>query len=223
MRGFTKIDVPRQRLADRVYEQILTALSDGVISPKERIVQESLAEVLQISRTPIREALLRLEREGVLETTARGGWRLRMPPPNEVREIYQAREAIEGYCARLLATERNADKFDAIELIIRRNEGSEFENVKSIYEANRLIHRSFVELSDNKYLLEMFDVMWNRSLSFIIFSSMERESLDRSLSGHMELCQALRDGDPDASERAMRGHIADGLQLQLAALKHGAA
>ena len=220
MQGFTKINVPRQRLADQVYEQILTALSDGVISPAERIVQESLAEVLQISRTPIREALLRLEREGVLETTARGGWRLRMPPPNEVREIYQAREAIEGRCARLLAAERNAAKFDAIERIIRRNEGSGFANVKSVYEANRQIHRSFVELSGNKYLLEMFDVMWNRSLSFIIFSSMEGESLDRSLSGHIELCHALRIGDPDAAERAMRAHIVDGLELQLSALQH---
>ena len=58
---FQKIEVARSRLADQVYDQILTAINQGMIAPSERIVQATLAEQLQVSRTPIREALFRLE------------------------------------------------------------------------------------------------------------------------------------------------------------------
>ena len=69
---FKPLAQPRQRLADQVYGQIMEAIRSGEIGPDERIVQEKLAEEFAISRTPIREALFRMQQEGILELTEGG-------------------------------------------------------------------------------------------------------------------------------------------------------
>ena len=95
---FKKIEVTRLRLADQVYDQILHAIENGLIAPADRIVQEKLADELMVSRTPVREALLRLQQEGILTAVDRGGFTIRQATPREIIELYQAREAVEGYC-----------------------------------------------------------------------------------------------------------------------------
>ena len=68
---FTRLAQKRTRLADNVYEQILSAILSGEIMPGERLIQETIASQIDVSRTPVREAFLRLEREGVLEAAFR--------------------------------------------------------------------------------------------------------------------------------------------------------
>ena len=214
---FKKIVVQRSRLADQVYEQILAAINSGAIAPSERIVQEKLADQLKISRTPIREALFRLEQEGALVASERGGFMIRVATSREVSELYQARQAIEGFCAGLLAG-ADTNRLDAIEAVIRENEAKSQQSELTYYNANRLIHRAFVEATENQYLLEMFDGMWNRSLSFGTFRTMGEDQLRSTLEGHLDLLAEIRSGNPQRAERAMKDHIVDGMELQLRAL-----
>lgn len=215
---FEKIVVQRSRLADRVYEQLLAAINSGAIAPSERIVQEKLADQLKISRTPIREALFRLEQEGALVASERGGFIIRVATSREVSELYQARQAIEGFCAGLLAG-ADSGKLDVIEAVIRENEANSPQSELTYYNANRLIHRAFVEATENQYLLEMFDGMWNRSLSFGTFRTMGEDHLRATLEGHLDLLAEIRSGNPERAERAMKAHIVDGMELQLRALE----
>ncbi len=215
---FEKIVVQRSRLADQVYDQILSAINSGRIGPSERIVQEKLAEQLQVSRTPIREALFRLEQEGTLVGSDRGGFVIRVATPREVIEIYQARQAVEGFCAGQLHGS-STEKFDQIETVIRVNEAKSHQDDHAYYNANREIHRAFVLANDNHYLLEMFDAMWNRSLSFGTFRLLGADSLRTTLKGHLELLDEIRRGDKTRAEAAMRNHIAQGMELQLKALR----
>lgn len=216
---FQKIEVARSRLADQVYDQILTAINQGMIAPSERIVQATLAEQLQVSRTPIREALFRLEQEGTLVASDRGGFTIRMASPREVVEIYQARQAIEGHCAAMLARNADAADLSGIEAVIRANEATAPDSAPHYYDANRQIHRAFVAATDNQYLLEMFDAMWNRSLSFGAFRLLKQDQLRATLNGHLLLLDAILTGDPLVAEHAMKEHISDGLQQQLRAMK----
>jgi DNA-binding GntR family transcriptional regulator len=219
---FQKIEVQRQRLADKVYDQILEAINSGHFNPLDRIVQEKLAEQLQVSRTPIREALLRLEREGTLIASERGGFIIRTASRQEVVEIYGAREAIEGYCAAILAQNAKDSVLAKLERQIRSAESKPYKTVHSYYQANRQIHRAFVEATANQYLLEMFDGMWNRSLSFGTFLLMDHTQLRATLTGHTELVAAMRSRVPETAMRAMCDHIRQGMQLQLAALDRSA-
>ena len=84
----------RRRLADEVYDQLVEAIMNQQITADDRLVQEKLAAELEISRTPVREALMRLEKEGVLMAAASGGFRLAQMNEDEVKQLYQARAAI---------------------------------------------------------------------------------------------------------------------------------
>ncbi len=214
---FQKIDVPSARLADQVYDQIVQAINQGMIAPSERIVQEKLAEQFNISRTPIREALFRLEQEGILVAADHRGFTIRIATPREVTEVYEARQAIEGYCAAVLARNPDMAALDRISAIIDRNEADCFETITDYYAANREIHQALVAATGNKYLLEMFEAMWNRSFSFGIFRLMSPAQLTLTLGGHSEILDAIRQGDPDLAMHTMCAHIVEGQKLQLSA------
>ena len=70
MASLNRISVPPRRIADEVYKELLEAITQGRITPHDRLIQERLASELGVSRTPLREALLRLQQEGMLEPAA---------------------------------------------------------------------------------------------------------------------------------------------------------
>ncbi len=208
----------RKRLADEVYDQLLEAILNNEIGLDDRLVQEKLAAELQISRTPVREALMRLEQDGVLVTSPRGGFVLHRMSEGEVRELYQARAAIEGQAARILAVENNPEKNAELRRVIEAEENISSSSVKAYFDANRNIHRCFVELVDNRYLLEMFDNIWNRATSYQLFAAIENLDLSSSLGDHVGLVEAIETGDKGAALEAFIEHIQDGFDLQIEAL-----
>lgn len=208
----------RRRLADEVYDQLLDAILNNEIGLDDRLVQEKLAAELQISRTPVREALLRLEQDGVLITSPRGGFVLHRMSEGEIKELYQARAAIEGQAARILAVENNAEKNAQLRHTIETEEDISSSSVKAYFDANRNIHRKFVELVDNRYLTEMFDNIWNRATSYQLFAAIENLDLSSSLGDHMSLVEAIETGEKGEALEAFIEHIQDGFDLQIEAL-----
>lgn len=208
----------RRRLADDVYNQLMSAILSGEIGPEDRLVQERLAAEMEISRTPVREALMRLEQEGVLITSPRGGFTLYRIQEGEIRELYQARAAVESQAARILAAQNDAFKNSELRATIERVENISKPSVQAYFNANRTIHRRFVELVENRYLLEMFDGIWNRGVAFQLFAAIEKVDLSRSLGDHMALVDAIETGDKTAALDAFIDHIQDGFNLQMAAL-----
>ncbi|MCZ4291717.1 GntR family transcriptional regulator [Hoeflea alexandrii] len=209
----------RPRLADIVYNQLLEAIRSGAISDDERLVQEKLAEEMQISRTPVREALLRLEQEGILVVAQRGGFRVYRMSRDEVHELYQARAAIEGQAMRVLATNPDAKKIQELRKLIEKEENISSPSIDAYFTANRNIHRKIVELSDNRYLLEMFDNIWNRGVSYNLFAAIAKIDLAQSLGDHLKLVDAIETGNPIVAMEAIVDHIAHGFDLQIKALE----
>jgi DNA-binding GntR family transcriptional regulator len=213
-----RIVTERRRLADEVYEQLIQAIIDGEITSDDTLVQEKLAAELQISRTPIREALMRLEREGVLEVSHRGSFRLYQMSEKEVRELYQARAAIEGQAARILAANHSEALIDGLRAHVRQQEDLANPSVQDYFQANRNIHRRFVELADNRFLLEMFDMIWGKALAFQLFATIEKVDLSKSLGDHMALVDVIATGDKTETLEEFTRHIQDGFDLQVEGL-----
>ena len=213
----------RRRLADDVYQQILDAILANDIGMDDQLVQEKLAAELEISRTPVREALLRLEQEGVLVTSSRGGFMLRRISEDEAKEIYEVRAAIEGQAARLLADRNAAEDHARLRKAIEREENITSHTVQAYFAANRNIHRAIVELTGNRHLVDIFDNIWNRAVAFHLFSAIEEIDLAQSLGNHLELVEAIETGDWRTAMTAVFEHIDDGFDLQAKALKmrHG--
>lgn len=216
---FQSIQPQRRRLADEVYEQLVAAIMDREIGPDDNLVQEKLAADMQISRTPVREALMRLEQEGVLEVSKRGSFRLYRMDDQEVRELYQSRAAVEGQCARILAVRRNADEIAELRRIVEREENIRDDNARTYFEANRNIHRAFVEMAQNRFLLEMFQMIWGKAMAFHLFAAIENVDLAQSLGDHMALVDVIESGDKTAALEVFTRHIQDGFDLQMQGLQ----
>ena len=212
---FRALPPERQRLADRVYRQVLDAVVGGFLPPGGRIVQERLAAEINVSRTPVREALLQLEREGILARSGSGGFAVRSITEREVREVYETREAIEGHAARLVAEHQDPEALDRIAAVIEKEESLTNGDVEEYFHANRRIHRSVLENAGNEILLRLFDRLWNRGASLHIFSAIESDDLDATLRGHDALVGAMRNHSPTEASDAMIMHIRSGLSLQL--------
>ena len=215
---FRGIEPDRRRLADEVYRQVLDAVLTGALRPGERIVQERVADEINVSRTPVREALLHLEREGVLVRAGASGFTVREISEREVRDIYQAREAIEGYAARIVAERRDPAGLERIRRTIETEESIRSGGVEEYFHANRRIHRCIVEESGNEYLLRSFDGLWNRGFAIRIFAVIENADPGAALHEHEALLIAMRDDAPPAAAETMIEHIRNGLDLQLRAL-----
>ncbi len=213
--AFKSLAQPRKRLADQVYEQIMTAIHNGDITPDDRIVQEKLAEDFCISRTPVREALFRLEQEGILTVARRGGFRIRQFGQDEIRELYEGRCAVEAFAARMLAQRNDKEINDQLRQTIAAAENLTEETVEAYYNANRAIHKAIVEASANRYLLEFFENIWNRSSSLAIFSTIRDTDLSASLGDHMSLVDAIESGNDSFAAEKMITHITDGYRLQI--------
>ena len=215
------ISTQRRRLADEVYDQLVVAIMDREIGPDDRLVQEKLAAELEISRTPVREALLRLEKEGVLRVAASGGFRLAQIDEDEILELYQARAAIEGQAARILAARSDTAELNQLRTLIRNAEALTDPSTRDYFMANRAIHRAFMEAAGNRFLLEMYDMIWGRAMAFHLFAAIENVDIARSLGDHQSLVDAIATGDRSHALEAFTAHIQDGFDLQIEGVRLG--
>lgn len=215
--NFKPLAHPPRRLADQVYDQIMAAIRSGQIGADDRIVQEKLADDFNISRTPVREALFRMEQEGILIGSSLGRFKIRVLSETEIRELYSTRCAIEGFAARILAENLNQQSIRKLRSMIRKTEKLKSKTVEAYFAANLTIHRTIVEATGNRFLLEFFDNIWNRGSSFTLFATIKNVDLANSLGDHLALIDAIATGSGLDAEQRMIEHINDGLQLQIKA------
>ena len=175
---------------------------------------------MEISRTPVREALLRLEKEGVLRVANSGGFRLVEITEEETLGLYQARAAIEGQAARILAARKDPAALDRLRDLIRREEALDSPTTQDYFVANRRIHRAFMVEAGNKFLLEMFDSIWGRAMAFHLFAAIENTDISRSLGSHLDLVDVLARGDRAEALEAFTAHIQDGFDLQIDGIRN---
>jgi DNA-binding GntR family transcriptional regulator len=200
-----------ETLADIAYQRISDALLAGSIEPGSRLVMDQLALQLDISRTPVRDALFRLEREGLIEPSGRRGYIVRPVEPRLFEHTYEAREAIECLAARR-AAEIGKEAIAYVKAVVESTASTDMSNVRDVYEANLRIHRSFVEVTDNPVLLELFDQVWQGARGLALFADFLAHDrtparIDRM---HEPLVKALRKS-PQAAFDSMQNHIRAGL------------
>ncbi len=198
-----------RRLADVAYQQIMHAVLDGIFQPGDRLIMDRLAEELGISRTPVRDALQRMQNDGLLVAASRG-YTIRSVTTIDVSAMYQAREPVEGCAARLLA--QTGDRYRSVleEALYTLNQ-AHGAKPSAQFLANRAFHRTTMEVIGNPVLLDCFDIIWGRGMAVLSFAETARLSQQVSeVEEHRQLMEALLSGDPGRAEEETLAHIRRG-------------
>jgi DNA-binding GntR family transcriptional regulator len=215
--GAAKAQAPAVR--EKVYGAIREAIITGTYRPAQRLVEAEVASRLGVSKTPVREALYRLEQEGLVESARNRGFSVRVITSAEVREVYELRELYEGACARAAASSPEHVAI-AGELFSLNSQASEALARDDVVEVHRLFSR-FDDLiftqSPNRMLRDQVE-----RISVLIgingtVSNYIPGRIRRSVSEHMAIVSAIRDGNPAEAETCTRDHIRSLLADQVAA------
>jgi DNA-binding GntR family transcriptional regulator len=195
------------RLSDRVYSKIKAMILTGkVVDLSER----TLAAELSVSRVPVREAIKVLEREGLLIVVPRSGIVVRRLRLDEVRELYEVRQAIEGMASFLCAGPRGAEMANVRKRLERLDTGKNFDHA-GIQRENALFHRTLFKLCGNSQLSAIYDSIEPKIvLNFRLTAVHGPERVERALRYHIEIAKAIEAGDGAKAERLMRKNLDDG-------------
>jgi DNA-binding GntR family transcriptional regulator len=149
-----------------VYEQLKNNILVGVYKPGERLIETNLAQDLDVSRTPIRDALNRLESDGLVETLPHRGIFVSQLSKKNLQDFYQTRAVMEGLAAKLAAenaTEQELADFKSFlsEMAAVFDQNKDLIDYKSIVETNNAFHKKINHMSKNEVLTKMLESLQN--------------------------------------------------------------
>lgn len=208
--------VPDKRLAQQAYGQVLDLIMSGRLAPGTLIQERRLAEHLAMSRTPLRDALLMLEGEGLLVRRERRVLQVKFLDLEEFMENLSIRRLLEPEAARIAAgrlpasllgdlAHRFADLLEAA----RSGAGAERADVRSVDDA---LHSAIAEAAGNRQMATIIQGLRRQTLMFDLKSVPER--LEATCHEHAAIVAALAAGKGDAAAEAMRQHL-DGVRASI--------
>ncbi len=202
--------------ARRVYEALRAAIQDGRYGRGERIREEEVARSLGVSRTPVREALSRLQSHGLLEMSSGGLVVAELTRP-QVLELYAMREILEGSAARFAAQHASPSEIGSLRHVGRIFERSLGDPPK-LARLNRDLHGGIYEAAHNRYLMRTLNELHDALalLTSTTFTVPGRPEL--AIGEHARIIDAIEKRDADEAERAAREHIRNAQQARLGML-----
>ncbi len=195
------------------YSLILSAIDNGTYRPGDRLVESELAERFGVSRTPVREALQRLETQSMLTRDGRS-LIVATLDHNQLAELYTVRAELEALAARLAARHATREEARVLAEMVDEDRGS-VNNPQVLARANRRFHHQIHLASHNRYLIQQLDIV-HRTMALMARTSLAAEGRGEiALAEHQAIVDAIAAGDPDAADQALRTHISNAYETRL--------
>jgi DNA-binding GntR family transcriptional regulator len=192
-------------IAGDVFQKLRSRIITLEIKPGARLVEDDICNLLQAGRTPVREALLRLEGEGLVSRDR--GWVVHATDPAHFRSIFETRMAIEGYATRLAAERATPKDLARLEVLLAGMDRAEEIPRSEVNRLNQEFHKRIVAMSGNPIFIEMHERTqfrhWNLRLPVIFM----KDQLAQSIEQHRAIFRALKGRNPEIAERVTREHI----------------
>jgi DNA-binding GntR family transcriptional regulator len=210
-----------RQLTERVHDALREAIVAGRIAPNTRLVQEQVASDLGVSRTPVREALHLLEREGLVKLIPRRGAMVHAITAADVRELYEMREVLEPWAAERAAARAAPEQRDDVQRLAELTATAAQE--AAAFGLNREFHRALCAPCGNRTLLRMLDGIWSQPGAYRLFTyqALRDGACERMAREHAEMAQAFAAADSSRLARLVRDHIASAGTEALARLQGG--
>ena len=202
--------IERTPLRDEVYRQLLDRISRGDLPPGARVRDTQMANQLGVSRTPVREALLRLAREGVLDADMGRGFSVRALDATEMREIGAVLSNLEGLALEL-SGDIPAGRLIELGEIDRELNGIRGDPDRCI-DLDEQWHRTLLEACPNQRLLSMISTLWQVPRRYMRAYLRDAGRVSLSTQHHARIIEALRRGDRDMADRRFSHHWQRGIE-----------
>ena len=212
----THIKVDKSRpLTQELYNHLRRAIFDGTLQPGERLVEDAIGRAAKVSRTPVREALRKLEMEGLVQTKGRSK-SVAIPTANELAELVAVREVLEGMATGLAAAARSEMEAQSLKQIhIEYCYQVEQENFEETQELNLRFHETIWLAARNRYLSEQLTLLrgTEQRLQGSMLAYPERRVA--TLLEHEQILQAIINRDTHAAEQHAKIHFRNAAMTRL--------
>ncbi|MGB1337695.1 MAG: GntR family transcriptional regulator [Planktomarina sp.] len=199
------------------YELILEAIDVGIYKPGSRLVESELAERFGVSRTPIREALQRLETQSLLTRDGRS-LIVASLDHNQMAELYVVRTELEGLAARLAAQHASIEEINVLQQMIDADR-ERVSDAAALARSNKRFHKQLHLASHNRFLVQQLDLVY-RSMALLATTSLAVEGRGPvALDEHQAIVSAISDRDGSAAHEAVKRHLSEAFVTRL---KHDA-
>lgn len=199
---------------ERTYEYLKSNILAGRFAPGERLAEEHLAEELGVSRTPVREALHKLEQEGLIEPLESRGFCIPHDSPEEVKELFDLRAVLEGYTLRLICERITEEQLKMLAGMIEHSEDAlRRKKLDEVFHWNTQFHDSLYGIvADKRRFHSLIVNMRKYVLRYRKDTLQYLDAGQRTVDGHRQIILALKLRDPEICERIMRIHIRQSME-----------
>ena len=209
-----------QPLREVVCEALRDAIRKGVLEPGERLMEVQLADELGISRTPVREAIRKLEQEGYVIMMPRRGTYVADVSESDIKEIFEIRSALESLATGLAARRIEQDEIEKLQNLL--NEIEEYiaqGDMDKIVETDIKFHELLYQFSRNERLAAIISNLKEQLSRFRTLSMSYPGRLQETFEEHSEMVEAIADGDVSAARDAAEHHMERAEETLLKALR----
>jgi DNA-binding GntR family transcriptional regulator len=210
----------RKPLGPLVYDELKNAIVKGDMTPGSRVIESRVAAAMGISRTPVREAIHKLEREGLLRYNPKGGYFVAGMTREEIKETFGIRSILESYAAKLAAIQYQGDELKPLEKKI-----DEFQHyldrgqTDELLRINTEFHDLLYALSRSPRLIKMIHDLKDEIFRFRQVILKKDEMAVISNEDHKLMLELIRERNADGVEKIVREHILRGLEVVLKELE----
>jgi len=201
------------------YVRLLEEIRTGSLRPGARLTETELAKRLNVSRTPVREAIRKLEADGLVEHVARVGAVVRTLDYAEIIELYEMRAVLESTAARMAAHAATKIEIEELEEI-NTEMADAIEDSDRIYELNRQFHLLLLGAAKNRFLIKSMATLQKTLMILGATTLSETARASSAIEEHRAVLVALRDRDALAAESSMRAHIEAAHRTRLQKLRN---
>ena len=199
--------------AERLAGEIADAILTGELPPGSRLDEQGLAARYSVSRTPVREALQRLETQSMLTRDGRS-LIVATLDHNQLAELYTVRTELEALAARLAARHATREEARVLGQMVIEDRRI-IDDPQALSRANRRFHHQIHLASHNRYLVQQLDIV-HRTMALMARTSLAAEGRgEKSLAEHQTIVDAIAAGDAEAAEAALRTHISTAFETRL--------
>lgn len=204
---------PQRNVPKDAYDLILEAIDGGLYRPGDRLVESELAVRFGVSRTPVREALQRLETQSMLSRDGRS-LIVASLDHNQLSELYAVRTELEALAAKLAARHASDEEILVLQGMVDADRAL-IDDPQAMSRANRRFHRQIHLASHNRYLVQQLELV-HRTMALMAMTSLGAEGRGiETLEEHAAIVTAISARAPEAAAEALRAHISRAFQTRL--------